>query len=626
MIHCPSCHASLAADALFCGVCGHSLRAAARPDPYQAMIGRDIAGRYRILAKLGEGGMGAVFRAEQISLKRTVALKLLRPELSADAELVRRFNAEAELAARLSHPNTVTLYDFGQERDGTLFIAMELIAGRSLRDVLAKDGPLPAVRIVHICEQLCSSLADAHAHGIVHRDLKPDNVMLSVRGKHTDVVRVLDFGIAKLRDQRGDVTGMPVTQAGALLGTPQYMAPEQIRGEAVDSRTDIYALGVILYEMATGTPPFQATALMAMLSAHLVDTPVPPSRRRPDLAISPELDAIIMAALQKDPAARPGSMEQLNDMLASVSCRLDTADPFRSVATGQDMTAAAQVPTPAPLSTPAAMYMATPMSAQGAAAHAVAMLATPPPGQVSGPAPMSMKPAPRPSHLGLWLSLGAVAIAAAAVAVALMMRNARGPGSSQDAPVAAGDPDSPTSAVSDTPVVSSDFFVPPKRKLYTDDQPNASAAAGASTRASNRYVNPSYGYGLNLPEGFSEAPTGDSTFTRFVNLSGAGPAVIAVAHVDFDPRTFHDQALIGTAEILAATAGGKLVDTSFRKVQGARRLTGIVDDPQNGLRFEFAILPCKDQGMVVMYGTLTSEFVKSRALRRELFEERVTIP
>src|SRR5439155_23730332 len=180
------------------------------------------------------------------------------------------------------------IIEFGQDRDGTLFIAMELIEGRSLRKVIHNEAPLAPRRALAIAEQIAASLTDAHALGIVHRDLKPDNVMLQDRGKQRDVVRVLDFGIAKLRDDSRQ-TSAAMTQAGDMLGTPQYMAPEQIKGEQVDGRTDIYALGCMIYEMVTARQPFEATAVMAMLSKHLTEPVVAPSARRPDLAILPEL-------------------------------------------------------------------------------------------------------------------------------------------------------------------------------------------------------------------------------------------------------------------------------------------------------------------------------------------------
>jgi eukaryotic-like serine/threonine-protein kinase len=211
------------------------------------LTGKVIAGRFRVLNKLGEGGMGAVYTAEQISLKRKVAIKVLRPELGSNQMILRRFNAEAEVVGKLQHPNTVTTYEFGQDSDGSLFIAMEFVEGRSLRTVLQHEAPLSPARALGIALQIASSLTDAHARSIVHRDLKPDNVMLQERGKQKDIARVLDFGIAKLRDDNR-ATQQAMTQAGDMLGTPQYMAPEQIKGDTIDGRTDVYALGCMIYE------------------------------------------------------------------------------------------------------------------------------------------------------------------------------------------------------------------------------------------------------------------------------------------------------------------------------------------------------------------------------------------
>ena len=299
--------------------------------------------------------MGAVYRAEQISLKRTVAVKLLRPEVASSQLLLRRFNAEAEAVAKLSHPNTVNIYDFGQDTDGTLFIGMEFIEGRSLRSVIHQEAPLPVRRALAIASQVAASLTDAHGHSIVHRDLKPDNVMLQDRGRQRDVVRVLDFGIAKLRDENR-ATKMQMTQAGDMLGTPQYMAPEQIRGEAIDGRTDIYALGCMLYEMVTARLPFEAPTVMALLSKHLIEPVVPPSQRRPDLMIPPAVEQLILGAMAKDPGARPPTMDVFGEQIAALLATMPADPAYPSSAGPLSM----QVPVAPPMYPPQAASFAPP--------------------------------------------------------------------------------------------------------------------------------------------------------------------------------------------------------------------------------------------------------------------------
>jgi len=412
-MNCANCGAPLEDHARFCPHCGHSV-APTEPSPGQSlsgidiakMIGREVGGRYRVLAELGEGGMGAVFRAQQMSLKRTIALKVLRPELSADPALVRRFNAEAEMAAKLNHANTVTLFDFGQDEDGSLFIAMEYIEGESLRHLMLREGPLEPLRALAICEQVGASLADAHTRGIVHRDLKPDNVMLTQQGRRSDVVKVLDFGIAKLRDERPDGTAMPMTQAGDLLGTPQYMAPEQIRAEPIDGRTDVYAMGAMLYEMVTGRLPFEGPTLMAILSKHLTDPPVPPTRRRPDLSLAPPLDRLILSCMSKRPHDRPASMDILVGELGELRIGLGGAPPSGRHSQAVDelglasttpshpahpgVDSAARGPGPAALAASGGVAYGQPGSAVSPAPPAANQAATPP----SSPAPGIVSPPP----------------------------------------------------------------------------------------------------------------------------------------------------------------------------------------------------------------------------------------
>jgi serine/threonine-protein kinase len=329
-VNCPHCQVYNPDDARFCAACGKATSATepvshphlkAVPD----MIGKEIAGRYRIQAKLGEGGMGAVYKAEQISLKRQCAIKLLRPDVAGTPIMLARFNAEAQAVAKLSHPNTVGIYDFGQDTDGTFFIAMEFVEGRSLREVIHTEAPLPVRRALAIAHQVAASLADAHVHSIVHRDLKPDNVMLQTRGRQKDVARVLDFGIARIRDE-GRATQQAMTQAGDMLGTPQYMAPEQIRGEQIDGRTDVYALGCMIYEMVTARMPFEAPTIMALLSKHLMENAPSPSQRRPELGLPPAIDHLVMAAISKDPNGRPPTMEIFGEQIGALLAQMPGAD------------------------------------------------------------------------------------------------------------------------------------------------------------------------------------------------------------------------------------------------------------------------------------------------------------
>jgi tRNA A-37 threonylcarbamoyl transferase component Bud32 len=286
----------------------------ARPDP---MVGRIIANNFRLERLLGAGGMGNVYRAEQLSLGKPVAVKILHEDLMADEVVVKRFEREARSASRLEHPNLVQIIDYGQDRGtGALYIAMELLTGRDLGQVITQDAPLPLHRIVRIMSQVFSALEEAHLQGIIHRDLKPANIMLVDRRGEQDLVKVCDFGIAKSSAfSTGSNTSM-LTVRGFVCGTPEYMAPEQARGEDVDGRTDLYAAAVILYQMLTGQVPFTASSPVAILSQHLDRAPTPPSRKRSD--ISPALDALVMSGLAKDPAVRPQTASTFRQSLEAV--------------------------------------------------------------------------------------------------------------------------------------------------------------------------------------------------------------------------------------------------------------------------------------------------------------------
>jgi serine/threonine protein kinase len=271
------------------------------------LIGRIIGTNFRVLKLIGTGAMGHVYQAEQLSLGKMVALKLLRSELMEDERLMKRFELEARNASRLNHPNSIQIIDFGRDQ-GLLYIAMELLQGVDLGQLILREGPLPLARIGRIMDQVLGALDEAHAQGIVHRDLKPSNIMLASRRGDPDFVKVCDFGIAKAQTSR---EGAGLTMKGLVCGTPEYMSPEQARGDEVDGRSDLYAAGVILYQLVTGELPFTASSPVGILSKHLADLPEPPSLRKPGLSLPGGLERIILTALNKEAADRHQTAESM---------------------------------------------------------------------------------------------------------------------------------------------------------------------------------------------------------------------------------------------------------------------------------------------------------------------------
>ena len=289
-----------------------------------ALLGTTIAGKFEIEASIGEGAMGRVYRARQISLDKTIAIKVLHKHLAMDPKIARRFHREARAASRLSHPNSLQIHDFGAADDGTLYIAMELLRGDDLQTVIDEDFPFSPARIRNILGQMLSALDEAHHAGIIHRDLKPENVVvLEGRGGEDERVKVCDFGIAKIQESEG---GSAITISGFVCGTPEYMAPEQARGEELDSRADLYACGVMLYQMMTGKVPFTADTALGIITKHLTEQPVAPRVRRPDLKIPVELEQIAMKAMDKDRTKRFSSALEMKQALdAAVTALGDEA-------------------------------------------------------------------------------------------------------------------------------------------------------------------------------------------------------------------------------------------------------------------------------------------------------------
>ncbi|APR85065.1 serine/threonine protein kinase [Minicystis rosea] len=279
------------------------------------LIGVVVAERYRIVEPLGRGGMGIVYKVEHIRIGKLLAMKLLTGELSRNAEVVRRFKQEALTVSKLSSPNTVQVFDFGVA-EGLTYLVMELVTGEDLARVLRATGPMPFSRLGKVVIQVCNALAEAHQKGIIHRDVKPENVMLVRAKDNADVAKVLDFGLAKLREG-ADLND--VTSQGAIVGTPYFMSPEQIRGEPVDHRTDIYALGALMYRALTGHYPFSGPSPMSVFTKHLTEPPVPPAQRAPELGIPIGASNIVLKALAKDPAERYQKIEDLQaDLVTEV--------------------------------------------------------------------------------------------------------------------------------------------------------------------------------------------------------------------------------------------------------------------------------------------------------------------
>jgi serine/threonine-protein kinase len=281
-------------------------------------------GSYELVELLGRGGMGEVWRAQHQLLARNAAIKLIRPEVlgggnSAEGKIaLRRFEREAQATAALSSQHTIRVFDFGVTREGTFYYVMELLSGRDLESLVREFGPLPADRAIYLLRQACHSLADAHARGFVHRDIKPANIYVCRMGLEYDYIKVLDFGLVKV-NTKASMQETLLTSEHTTTGTPAFMAPEVILGQTdVDRRADVYALGCVAYYLLTGQLVFDADNRMQMLMHHVQTPPVPPSQRT-ELRIPPELEALVMACLEKDPNKRPQDAERLFEMTCQCS-------------------------------------------------------------------------------------------------------------------------------------------------------------------------------------------------------------------------------------------------------------------------------------------------------------------
>ncbi|HET6416250.1 MAG TPA: serine/threonine-protein kinase [Polyangiales bacterium] len=275
------------------------------------LLGHTIDQRYRVESLLGEGGMGLVYRVRHTQLNKPLAIKVLRRENTRDPEVLARFRREAESASAIGNEHIVDINDFGVLDDGSTYFVMECLEGIDLIDAIDAAQRMPEARAIRIAMQVCRALGAAHDAGIIHRDLKPENVFLIRRNETDDFVKVLDFGIAKVANGP-----KRLTRAGEVLGTPHYMSPEQCEGDNVDHRTDIYALGVLMYEMVTGHVPHDADTMMGILTKQMYEDPIPPKVRAPQ--VSDQLEQLIMRCLEKKPEQRYQTMHEIEDDLRRV--------------------------------------------------------------------------------------------------------------------------------------------------------------------------------------------------------------------------------------------------------------------------------------------------------------------
>lgn len=315
--------------------------ASRQTDPF---IGREILnGQFKILQKIGTGGMGSVYRAAQPAMKREVAIKILHPKLIGRKDLVSRFRREARAMSQLSHPNTVRVFMYGELEDGSLYIVMEMLEGRNLNQIVRRGGPLPVERAIPVLVQVCGALQEAHEMGIVHRDLKPENIFLCNQGGLVDYPKVLDFGLAKVTEQQMQPGSVILTQEGMVFGTPEFMSPEQAQGRTLDARSDIYSLAVILYEVLTGKLPFDAKTPMEHIQKHVTAPIIPLNERVPGLKFPEELGKVLAKALEKKPEDRYQSAAELAEALRPFATpeanRTSNGTPAPNASGGQVVTA-----------------------------------------------------------------------------------------------------------------------------------------------------------------------------------------------------------------------------------------------------------------------------------------------
>jgi len=415
MFICPNCKERYESGEAFCPEDGARLISQSQfiehPITSDPMIGTVLAGRYEVIRPIGSGGMGVVYEAHHSSLGRRFAVKVLRAQVSQDADVVQRFQREAQSASTIGHENIIEVTDFGQTAGGASFMVMEFLDGQDLADLLAQERRLDVTRALPILLQCCRALDAAHEKGIVHRDIKPENVFLVDRAGEPDFVKIVDFGIAKISDlETPGAPGRKLTKTGMIFGTPEYMSTEQAYGRPTDRRSDIYGLGVIAFEMLTGRTPFEGETFMAVISQHMLDTAPPMSGIVSGLSFHPDLEAIVARTMAKDPDDRFQSMSELHEAFVGFMQRegLPGVPPSHP-----DVSTSSMLPQgPAPASpVPASPDPSHPMSRRGDITAGTLLLHDEP----------ERPPAPR-SGASLGILLGVLLFAAGGGAALLLLR------------------------------------------------------------------------------------------------------------------------------------------------------------------------------------------------------------
>jgi len=487
---CSACGREYPDDVRFCQNDGTTLRASATSD----LIGSVIADRYHITKKLGEGGMGAVYLGEHVKMGRKSAIKVIAQSMSHDVEAIARFNREAANAAQINHPNVCGIYDFGETPEGVIYLAMEFIEGEALTAVLEREGAFSAKRAADILDQTARALQAAHDLGIVHRDLKPDNIMVTRDRDGSDLVKVVDFGIAKAM---GGDSEQKVTKTGLVVGTPEYMSPEQLSGDRLDGRSDIYSLGLVLFRMLTGILPFQAESSQEVMIKRLTDDPMQLTDALPSSSFPSSLQAAVTRALQRMPSDRYASAAEFGrDVMSAVSGAPDLGPPRI------DAAAATQVFSTDPQGA-TAQIPDTVVQAKGVSPSR-AKQPTTPPTPMPRPSPARKKP------------VAAIAAVVAVVAVggigSLVLLNDWG----SDA-----DPLGGQSGVQEPPTLGAETSEDPPESPAgdnADDQSTPSDDRGNAT--------PSNGGNAQPPARTNDQPTGGTPATITVSTTNAGDHII----------------------------------------------------------------------------------------------------